>query len=214
MLFVENCSCGSCSTASADGCTSPFSCPSWSAGQSPRIPQRPVVPDLRCGRSWRRRGAGTGTQSPGGVPAFDGRCQHTGIRHILGHGGAVSCPLVGLLRLQNSILTGRICPAGGAFRVSGVGRRAHHVGDPAAGCRCHRPAAAARHPLAVRGAVRAHADRPRRHGVRHHAFREQSRQSHGRHDALRRRHEGRRQRCHRQDERIVEIRQRDVVRLQ
>lgn len=30
----------------------------------------------------------------------DGRCQHTGIRHILGHGGAVSCPLVGLLRLQ------------------------------------------------------------------------------------------------------------------
>ena len=37
---------------------------------------------------------------PGGVPAFDGRCQHTGIRHILGHGGAVSCPLVGLLRLQ------------------------------------------------------------------------------------------------------------------
>lgn len=41
-----------------------------------------VVPDLRCGRSRRRRGAGTGTQSPGGVPAFDGRCQHTGIRHI------------------------------------------------------------------------------------------------------------------------------------
>lgn len=29
----------------------------------PRIPQRPVVPDLRCGRSRRRRGAGTGTQS-------------------------------------------------------------------------------------------------------------------------------------------------------
>lgn len=26
--------------------------------------------------------------------------QHTGIRHILSHGGAVSCPLVGLLRLQ------------------------------------------------------------------------------------------------------------------
>ena len=29
----------------------------------PRIPQLPVVPDLRCGRSRRRRGAGTGAQS-------------------------------------------------------------------------------------------------------------------------------------------------------
>ena len=41
-----------------------------------------------------------GAGAVGAVPAFDGRCQHTGIRHILGHGGAVSCPLVGLLRLQ------------------------------------------------------------------------------------------------------------------